>query len=276
MITCRNATPQELSTVLNWAADEGWNPGLEDAEPFYAADADRFFVAVDDADVPVASISVVNHTPDFAFLGLYIVRPEYRGRGIGYRLWQHGLLHAGARTVGLDGVEAQQQNYQASGFVHFGGTTRFTGTVQGRNNPDIRMAGHQDTAALIALEAKASGVEKSAYLQSWFAGSTARTTIVFQGDNTLKGFCTVRACRSGAKIGPLIAENATVARHLIEHAATVFAGPLTLDVPGTAVGLTTLCQRLQFAAGFKTARMYRGAFDAVRHDVYAVPSLELG
>jgi len=107
MITFHTATVKELGTALDWAAAEGWNPGLEDAEAFFASDPAGFFVARD-GDRPIAAISVVNHSETFAFLGLYIVTPSYRGQGIGLRLWNHALAHAGARTIGLDGVEAQQ------------------------------------------------------------------------------------------------------------------------------------------------------------------------
>src|SRR3546814_9674339 len=65
---------------------------------------------------PVASISVVNYGPGFGFLGFYICRPDRRGRGIGYRLWQAGMARHGDRVVGLDGVVEQQDNYRKSGF----------------------------------------------------------------------------------------------------------------------------------------------------------------
>ena len=98
----RNADLSELETVLDWAAAEGWNPGLADAEAFYTADPQGFFVAEADG-APVAAISVVNHDAKNAFLGLYICKPEVRGQGIGFALWQHALRHAGDRSVGLDG-----------------------------------------------------------------------------------------------------------------------------------------------------------------------------
>jgi hypothetical protein len=63
---------------------------------------------------------------------------------------------------------------------------------------------------------------------------------------------------------------------LILHAATLFDGPVTLDVPEAATQLTDLCQSFGLAAGFKTARMYRGPFQAPEHDFFAVSSLELG
>jgi hypothetical protein len=34
-------TQPELRIAVDWAADEGWNPGLNDAACFYAADPPR-------------------------------------------------------------------------------------------------------------------------------------------------------------------------------------------------------------------------------------------
>jgi len=276
MISYRNATRAEINEILDWAAQEGWNPGLDDAAPFFAADPNGFFVASDASGRLMAAISVVNHTPDFAFLGLYIVRPDCRGQGIGLGLWRHALDHAGDRTIGLDGVEAQQENYKASGFVHAGGTTRFSGHVSGAAHAEVRFATPHDTSRLIAKEAAASGVAKPAYMEAWLAASPSRSTLVSEGKGGIDGFCTVRACRSGAKIGPLVADDAGVARRLIAHAAQLFDGPITLDVPETATGLTGICQELKLDAGFKTARMYRGAISTPSHAHFAVVCLELG
>lgn len=276
MITHRNASLQEVQTVVDWAADEGWNPGLDDAAAFFAAGSDGFYVAVDKSDGPVAAISVVNHSDQFAFLGLYIVHPDYRGTGIGLNLWRHAVARAGMRTIGLDGVEAQQANYVASGFAHAGGTTRFSGSVPGLCDAGIQDLGPDDIPALIAKEAAASGVAKPAYLRAWFQPAEHRKTLVMREDGAIAGFCTVRACRSGAKIGPLSADTPDIARQLIRHAASIFPGDVTLDVPESATSLAALCQRLGLSPGFKTARMYRGAFTAAAPAIFAVTSLELG
>jgi len=230
----------------------------------------------DEADRPVAAISVVNHSAEFAFLGLYIVLPEFRGQGTGIALWEHALRHAGNRAVGLDGVEAQQKNYEASGFKHAGGTTRFEGAIQGKQDPEIRFTKSGDIPALIAKEASASGVGKSAYLSAWFAGSETRQTIIIKSAQAIDGFCTIRACRTGAKIGPLVANDAGVAQRLVAHAATLFEGPIIMDVPQTASDLTQLCAHHGLTPGFRTARMYRGLMSLSAHTTYAVASLELG
>lgn len=264
------ATRDDVTRALTWAADEGWNPGHDDASAFHAADPDGFFVATSDG-VPVAAISVVNHTDDFAFLGLYLVRPAFRGQGIGLALWHHALKHAGNRTVGLDGVADQQDNYEKSGFSPVGTTTRYSGEITGQGYDDVRLATASDIETLINLEAHVSGVRKTRYMQAWLGPTETRKTWVTQG-----GFCTVRQCQVGAKIGPLVANNLDVAERLIEHAATTFGQPIVIDVPEPSAELAQLCQGRGLAPSFHTARMYRGPFTPAPPAIYAVATLELG
>ena len=40
----RVMTPADLDIAINWAAAEGWNPGLEGAAAYRAADPEGFFV----------------------------------------------------------------------------------------------------------------------------------------------------------------------------------------------------------------------------------------
>jgi len=74
----RNLRPEEISIAVDWAAAEGWNPGLGDAACFAIPDAKGFFVGEIDGE-PVATISCVNFDDRFAFLGFYIVRSGFRG-----------------------------------------------------------------------------------------------------------------------------------------------------------------------------------------------------
>ena len=269
----RNATLAELGGILDWAAEEGWNPGLEDATAFYHADSKGFFVAVQD-DAPIAAMSVVNHSDRFAFLGLYIVRPAFRGQGIGYALWQHALRHAGSRCIGLDGVPAQQGNYAASGFAHAGATIRFEGPVPAHSDPaTVRPATPADHVALVANEAKASGSHKPGYLMPWFENTEARCTYV---SKTSGAFCTVRTCHKGAKIGPLLAPSRADAARLMQHAAHEFGPDLIIDVPAASTELVALCEGFGMETGFETARMYRGDFDHRPPDLFAAATLELG
>ena len=44
-MSIRRMTRDELDTLVEWAAREGWNPGLDDAEVFWATDPDGFVAA---------------------------------------------------------------------------------------------------------------------------------------------------------------------------------------------------------------------------------------
>lgn len=277
MAEIRNMTPAELETVLDWAADEGWNPGQDDVAAFHAADPHGFFVAVE-GGAPVAAISVVNHTDELAFLGLYICRPEWRGRGVGLRLWQHALAHAEERCVGLDGVPAQQANYARSGFATHGETRRYEGVVPGRADPDVRDAAPDDVPALVRMDTLATGYGKPGFMTRWLAASDTRRTLVLERGGTTEGFATLRRCRTGSKIGPLVARDMEAAERLFLAAAAQAApGPVILDVPDSQPELVALCERLGMTCSFTTARMYRGVPPRPAEQlVTSIATMELG
>lgn len=276
-VTFRIATPDELRLALDWAGDEGWNPGQEDAAAFRSADPNGYFVALDDG-APVASISVVNHTDAFAFLGLYICRPGDRGRGIGFALWQHALAHAGGRVVGLDGVPEQQENYRRSGFEPAGSTVRYVGALANLGQGGAREIDESEIDTAVAMEGAVSGVTKPGYIGPWFRGARTRRTLVLGPLGAPSGLLTIRACRRGFKIGPLIADDADAARNLLGTAAILSGDEeVSIDVPETGHVLSEICRDMGMVPGFQTARMYRGTAPVGQQGkVFAVSTLELG
>ena len=50
----RAMTRDEVDVAVDWAAAEGWNPGLHDADCFYRADPQGFLVGLLDGE-PIAS-----------------------------------------------------------------------------------------------------------------------------------------------------------------------------------------------------------------------------
>lgn len=272
----RVARQEEVALILDWAAEEGWNPGRDDAGAFHAADPGGFFVA-ERAGAPVAAISVVNHSDSFAFLGLYLCRPEWRGRGVGFALWRHALAHAGSRTVGLDGVAAQQENYARSGFVPTGATTRLEGAAAEPAPLPLRAAAPGDLPALSVLDTQANGVARPRFLSAWLAPCGTRRSVVLDGAQGPEGFATARLCRDGCKVGPVVAPDLDAARTLADAAAAaVGADRYIVDVPGPQQGFRAALKARGFTATFATARMYRGTPPESAPTLFAPATLELG
>ncbi|NDR57732.1 GNAT family N-acetyltransferase [Aliiruegeria sabulilitoris] len=272
----RNLSLSELETVLEWAATEGWNPGRDDPEVFLAADPEGFFVAEVDGQL-AAAISVVNHSDSFAFLGLYICHPDFRGRGIGLALWKHALEHASGRTVGLDGVPDQQENYRRSGFVTASETARFEGPLVARQNNAIRPATAAEIPGMIARCAAANGYSMDRFLSAWFRPTEHRESLVLDAGHGIAGFATWRRCRQGVKIGPLVAdrmESATALMHGI--AARAPDETFVIDVPREMSALAAHCRGAGMSCSFSTARMYRGTPPDAGGDIHTIATLELG
>ena len=59
-----------VKTLVAWAQSEGWNPGLSDAELFYAADPEGFLGCFLD-DQMVGGGSIVSYEGNFGFMGLF-------------------------------------------------------------------------------------------------------------------------------------------------------------------------------------------------------------
>ena len=277
----RAATHNELGLMLDWAAAEGWNPGSGDAGPFLAADRDGFLMGFVD-EKPVACISGITYGEDFSFLGFYICRPEFRGRGFGMAIWDACIARLGNRVIGLDGVVDQQANYTKSGFMLAHRNIRYGGIA----NPVDHASQHCVevdqisepglTRAIIDYDQAFFSGSREAFLRVWIA--TPRRTVAYVEDNVVRGYATVRACRSGSKIGPLFADSGAIAEELFLSVTAPLSGqPIFLDLPETNTNARRLAERHGLAPVFETARMYRGrAPELPLERIFGITTFELG
>jgi GNAT superfamily N-acetyltransferase len=274
----RPMRPDEISIAVDWAAAEGWNPGLADAACFATADPGGFLIGELDG-APAATISCVNYGASFAFLGFYIVRKDLRGRGHGLRIWNEAIAHAGARVIGLDGVVAQQQNYKKSGFALAYANVRYGGTVAA---PDAPGTGVVPLSAVPLAEVEASDrtvfpAARSAFLRAWL-GAPGHVGRALMRDGRLAAWGVIRPCRTGRKIGPLVADDRAAAEAVLAALlASAGGGEVFLDVPSPNRDAVALAQDLGLAPVFETARMYTGAIPPLRLErVFGVTTFELG
>ncbi|MGQ7956172.1 GNAT family N-acetyltransferase [Pseudomonas sp. SP16.1] len=276
----RTMTADELDLAIELAAQEGWNPGLHDAACFHRADPGGFLIAEVDGR-PAGCISAVAYGADFGFIGLYIVLPEFRGQGIGMRLWQHGMQRLRGRVVGLDGVPAQQDNYRKSGFVLAWRNARCAGVARplGRAPAaQIEAVSAADFAALCADDRRVFPAPREAFLHAWLAMPDGHA-LLWREAGRLAGWGVIRRCREGYKIGPLLADDGRVAAGLFDAlCARVPAGEAVfLDVPLVNAGALELVRARGMQCVFETARMYAGPAPQIELAwVFGICTFELG
>lgn len=270
---------QDLDTALGWARDEGWNPGLHDAGPFYAADPSAFLIASLGGE-PVGCISVVKYGTGFAFLGLYIVRPEHRGKGHGMAIWNAGIASAAGRTIGLDGVVAQQENYRKSGFALAHKSARWGGSAPRMDgeDPAIQVIGANNLGAVLAYDSAHFPAVRQAFLTEWCKPGSARRALAWVEHGIVRGYGVIRPAISSHKLGPLFADTPAIASALLSRlVAEAGAETIFIDIPEPNTAARELAQSLGLTPSFETARMYRGAAPSLPlGEIFGITTLELG
>lgn len=274
----RTMSRDELSLVIDWAAREGWNPGIHDADCFYAADPRGFFLAEREG-VPAGALSTVVYDDSFGFAGFYIVNPDLRGRGVGRRLVQHASAYVGTRTVGNDAVIAQQETYKSLGFHMVYRNIRYRGIA---SSGAVQVPGVTDLAAvpfsdLTRYDRHMFPAERAPFLRCWITQPGA-TALGFLKERQLSGYGVIRKCRQGHKIGPLFADNEEIAHILLQSLAGTIPGEeFFLDIPEPNAGAAALASQYLMEKVFETARMYMGAAPSLPlKRIFGVTSFELG
>jgi len=292
----RAMTREELDIAVNWAAGEGWNPGKADAEAFWQADPDGYFVLELDGQM-IGSGSAVSYDGRYGFMGFYIVKPEHRRQGKGGNLSQIMLdtmkhrLAPGA-AIGIDGVFAMQEAYARLGFVFSHRNLRMEG-VASKLDYDSTVCrplyppGGSDVAAdeqisstleeLIEADKQWFGCSRPRFLRKWLAPEVGRT-IVYRKDGKIAGYGTVRQCIKGYKIGPLFAPDAAVAEELFRALTAHIDGQVIfLDAPEVNTAAMELAAKHSLKESFGCARMYIGAPPVVDiNQVFGITTFELG
>lgn len=270
---------EEVDLAIEWAAKEGWNPGLHDADCFYSADPNGFLIGLL-GDEPIATISVVKYGDSFGFLGFYIVRPEYRGKGYGIKIWNAGLKYFEGRNVGLDGVVAQQDTYKKSGFKLAYRNIRYEGSGGG-NFPEYSKIVKLSTLPFETIDSYDRSffpANRTQFTKSWINQADCNALGIMR-NGILAGYGVIRKCHSGYKIGPLFADNPELAESLFLSLKSGIKSsePFYLDIPEVNRAAVGLVEYYNMKVVFETARMYsREKPDMPLNRIFGVTSFELG
>jgi hypothetical protein len=286
-LVIRSMTRPEVDELVNWAAHEGWNPGVHDAQLFWATDPEAF-IAADLGDRLIGGGAITSYDAEFGFMGFFIVRPEFRGQGLGNTIWHARLERLLARlrpgaSIGMDGVFAMQDYYAKGGFVFSHRDIRFRAEIP--DPPVTPLAGNEEIvplaqvpfAQVLAYDRTCFPAPRAAFLTGWIAQPDS-LALGLRRAGTLSGYGVVRRCREGCKIGPLFADDAPAALALLAHLAGFAAGgPLFLDAPENNPAALEVVHHCQMSEVFGCARMYLGPPPQLAHQrIFGVTTFELG
>lgn len=278
----------DIAAVTDWARQEGFAPGSGDVAIYRHTDRQGIWVGWLGGE-RIGCITGVRYNAAYGFLGLYLVRREWRGRGYGLQLWEHALEHlTDLPCVGLEAAPDRIDEYGRWGFAPASPTTRWQGISDGTSPAADAAEGWQllegetiPERAVQCFDAQREPSPRPHFLSQWLQHPAGTVLALIDSAGDCHGFGRIRPCLlergEGWRIGPLMAETPEAARRLLQALLHRHPGVVLIDAPGANAAAATLLEQLQFRPVGTTLRMYRGAAPAVSlRDVYGLACLELG
>ena len=271
-----------LKVLIKWADEEGWNPGLDDADVFWKTDPDGYYGYYYNGKL-IAGGSIVSYDKQFGFMGFFIVKPEYRSHGIGRKLWYQrrdtliSRLNKGA-SIGMDGVIAMQPFYKKGGFeIEFRDERHEKIGEKFDVDKNISVIEEEDFNSVLAYDKQCFGFPRPQFLIPWLKQSNVKTFKYFD-DTKLSGFAIIRKTNKGYKVCPLFADNAEIAEDLYKACLnSVIGEPLYLDIPMKNQDAVGLIKKYNTSYVFECARMYYGKPPQMNiNKVFGITTFELG
>lgn len=239
----------------------GWNQTPGDWERFLSASPQGCFVAEVEGQV-VGTATTIVYEGRFAWIGMVLVDPEFRGHGIGTRLLERTIEHLDGcqiPTMKLDATPEGKPIYEKLGFVSEYEIERWM--LKRRAGQGISAPNHPELEHILALDREVFGADRSDLLRT-LAGEAPDFTLATTDQGEVASYAFGRRGSRADHLGPWMARNESSARGVLEEflrrstRETVF-----LDCLKSNPWAIPLLRAHGFEFSRPLTRMYRGSND---------------
>jgi GNAT superfamily N-acetyltransferase len=240
----------------------GWNQLPLDWERFLEFEPEGCFLAHCDGK-PAGTAITIAYEKLFSWVGMVLVHPDMRRKGLGTSLLMAGIEYlegTGVAAVKLDATPMGKQLYDTIGFVDEYLLERWVGKGNGRQVPSgLTELTLDHLPALSAFDRPIFGADRSRVLRRMLAEPTTRAVGSFDEAGNLQGCAAVRPGRNAMYLGPWIALNAEVGQRLWDWGLAMVGGaPVYVDVLLPNPNVLPMVQEAGFEKQRHLIRMYRG------------------
>jgi GNAT superfamily N-acetyltransferase len=239
----------------------GWNQTIADWERFLAAAPDGCFLAEWDG-APAGTATTIIYSSTVAWIGMVLVHPIYRRRGVGRALLARCieyLRERGVRCIKLDATPAGKQVYDGLGFKDEWTLTRWEHAGahwRADSPPGIRECRDIDTVE--PLDAIAFGISRRRMLEPLMKQSRCALVCEAERDKVVS-YGLLRDGSNALYLGPLVAVSdgagVRLANGLLARAAD---RKIFWDIPDQNVAAVAHAKKLGFTPQRTLTRMYLG------------------
>ena len=163
-------TPADIPAGMRLKEIAGWNQTLEDWQRFLEADPEGCFVAEWNGQV-AGTVATIVYEHRFAWIGMVLVDPQVRGKGIGTALLLRAIDHLDARKVPCMKLDATPQGkpiYTRLGFQIEYEIERhsLTREITADSGTQTTAAPAENFEPLLEFDHQVFGADRSALLRS--------------------------------------------------------------------------------------------------------------
>jgi len=167
--------------------------------------------------------------PSLASIGMILVAPSYRGRGLARAMMRHCLAAAGATPVMLIATAMGEPLYRTLGFVEVERMCRVLLVVDGQAHrlPPITA---DEVEPVARLDAEIFGADRRALLEALLARAD-RSAVVRDVQNGVRGFGIAIRQGNRVAIGPVVARVPDDALAILRSLASGQEGEVRFEMP---------------------------------------------
>jgi len=268
-------TVDDISAADNLRRLIGWNQRPEHWRRLLQLEPEGCFVVSLNGQL-VGTVTTTSYGTAMAWIGMMLVHPDHRRRGIATRLMQQSVdyLHSrGVNCIRLDATPAGFPLYQQLGFMSEWTLTRWQRGGNAKNDfcmdkvGEARALREADWSAIEGIDSAAFGVKRTQLIRS-LAGESIKA-LVWPAQGAVEGYGLLRPGPNADYLGPVICRTNEGS---VSLASALLGGPanrpIFWDVPDDNAAAKSTAEGLGFTPQRPLTRMRLGP-DSVRSDPQA-------
>ena len=254
---------EDLPFADSLCAVAGWNQTLGDWRRFLEMEPEGCVLAEWDG-LPVGTATTMRYASEMAWIGMVLVHPEHRRRGVGRALLHHCIAWLQARRVRcvkLDATPAGKQVYDGLGFKSEWTLVRWEHAGLQVAKPaaaGLRPWRASDLPLIASLDAAAFGVAREKLAEA--LASQSRLAFVLETvAGRVAGYGLMRPGSRATYLGPVVAVSDEVGMQLVQALLANATGERVFwDIPDANTAAVDWARQHGFIQQRMLTRMYLG------------------
>lgn len=268
-IKTRLLTASDIPAADRLRDAAGWNQTRDDWNRLITLEPRGCFAAVENGQV-MGTATTTTFGQDLAWIGMVLVDPDQRNRGIGRHLLATCLDYLrgkGVHCIKLDATPAGQILYEKLGFRAEWELARWMrpGDDATEATEHASFPTREDWRVMMQLDHDGFGIDRGAFLE--LLGKTSLQIAVHRTESDF-GFGFLRPGIRADYLGPILAENEKAGREIVDQLLSHSRRPLFWDIPKPCAAAEIYARQLGFILQRPLMRMYLGNNSSPGHPEY--------